>query len=448
MPSDLETRLRAGLQATADGVGPAPGDLAERVRQRARAQRRTRLALAAAGVAAALVFVGVPVVASTLLADGGTAAPARRTSPPPPPLDELPTRGSLAGDAEWLGAVAALPWQVPDVPPGTALPAPTLTDRRVVYAGDTPAGRVALVLGREGSILWHVWFTGPAGAEPAEMSPATLAGPTADQGRLALLDAAGPDADEATLVLVAHPGDSATWTAPPVVAADGSESTGTRDLPMEDGVAVTELARPVSWATAIDVHHDGRLLVSVFPEQTLRVAGEEFPTARPADPRGLAGRLDATWLGLSTRTLLDSYGLTAAEADPTLLAAGPLDPEWSPRAWLVGVTFPSGATGIQLEAEAAEGTGMRGYSHRLPHGPAGTALLDRVVVVRALGGILVSAPATAVTAEVLDARGAVLGSLPLEQGAGTGPLAMAATTARLLAADGTVVAEAPIERVE
>ena len=446
MPSDLETRLRSGLQATADDVGPAPRDLADRVRHRARAQRRTRLAVAAAGVAAALVFVGVPVVASTLLADGGTAAPAERTSPAPPPLDELPTRGSLAGDAQWLDAVAALPWQLPDVPPDAGLPVPIVTDPRVVYAGDTPAGRVALVLGREGSILWHVWFTGPVGADPAGMSPATPAGPTADQGRLALLDAAGPDADQATLVLVARPGDSATWTTPPVVAADGSESTRTLDLPMEDGVAVTELAGPVSWATAIDVHRDGSLLVSLFPEQTTRLAGEEFPTARAADPRGLAGRLDATWLGLATRTLLDSYGLTAAEADPTLLAAGPLDPEWSPQAWLVGVTFPSGATGVQLEAETAEGTGMAGYSYRLPHGPAGTALLDRVVVVRALGGILVSAPATAVTAEVLDARGAVLGSLPLEQGAGTGPLAADATTARLVAADGTVVAEVPIER--
>jgi hypothetical protein len=448
MPSDLETRLRAGLQATADDVDPAPRDLADRVRHRARAQRRTRLAVAAAGVAAALVFVGVPVVTSTLLAEGGTAAPAERTSPAPPPLDELPTRGSLAGDAQWLDAVAALSWQLPDVPPDAGLQGPTVTDRRVVYAGDTPTGRVALVVGREGSILWHVWFTGPAGAGPAEMSPATPAGRTADQGRLALLDAAGPEADEATLVLVARPGDSATWTPPPVVAADGSESTRTLDLPMEDGVVVTGLAGPVPWATAIEVHRDGRLLVTVGPEPTTRVTGEEFPTARPADPRGLAERLDATWLGLSTRALLDSYGLTAAEADPTLLAAGPLDPEWSPRAWLVGFTFPSGATGLQLEGEAAEGTGMSGFSYRLPHGPAGTALLDRVVVVRALGGIVVSAPATAVTAEVLDARGTVLGSLPLEQGAGTGPLAVHAVTARLLAADGTVVAEVPIEGVQ
>jgi hypothetical protein len=447
MPSGLETRLRAGLHAAAEDVGPAPRDLADRVRRRAHAQRRTRLVVAAAGVAAALVFVGVPVVASTLPADGGTAAPAERINSAPPPLDELPTRGSLAGDAQWLDAVAALPWQLPDVPPDAGLPDPTVTDRRVGYAGDTPTGRVALVLGREGSILWHVWFTGPVGADPAEMSPATPAGPTADQGRLALLDAAGPDADEATLVLVARPGDSATWTTPPVVAADGSESTGTRDLPMEDGVVVTELAGPVSWATAIDVHRDGRLLVSVLPEQSTRIAGEELPTVRPADPRGLAGRLDGTWLGFSTRTLLDAYGLTAAEADPTLLAAGPLGPEWSTRAWLVGVTFPSGATGLLLEAEVAEGTGMGGYSYRLAHGPAGTALLDRVVVVRALGGVVVSAPATAVTAEVLDARGAVLGSLPLEQGAGTGPLAVDATTARLLAADGTVVAEVPIERV-
>ncbi len=70
-----------------------------------------------------------------------------------------------------------------------------------------------------------------------------------------------------------------------------------------------------------------------------------------------------------------------------------------------------------------------------------------MVVVRALGGTLVSAPATAVRRRS-STPGGPPRLPPLEEGAGTGPLAVAATTARLLTADGAVVAEVPIERVE
>ncbi len=449
MPTDLETRLRRGLLASAEDVAPAPRDLAALVRHRARRQRRTRAAVAAAGLAAALVFVGVPVVASSVATDSETAAPTERTTPYLP-LYDLPTRGSLADDQAWLDAVAALPWHPPDVPPDPSLPDPPVADRRVHYAGDVPGGRVALVVGREGSIVHHLWLTGPRGAEPAEMSPATAPTSTADQGRLALLDAPSPEAGEATLVVLGRPGDSATWTEPPVVQADASVTTETVVLPLEDGVSVTRVPTPtLLWTSAVEVTRDGRPLTTVRPEASHRLAGDAFPEVQPADPRGLADRLDRSRLGFSTASLVGGFGLTAEEADPTLLAVGPLAPEWSEQAWLLGLTFPSGATGLVIEAERAPlGDGsITGYSYTLPFEPAGTALLDRVVVVRVLGGVVVSAPATAVTAEFHDPQGTVLGSLPLDQGAGTGPLPFAAETARLLTGDGSVVAEVPITSV-
>ena len=66
---DLETRLRDQRTRTGE-IPPAPVDLVQRVRERAREQRRRRVALSAAGIAAALVFVGLPVLTSGLLGNG------------------------------------------------------------------------------------------------------------------------------------------------------------------------------------------------------------------------------------------------------------------------------------------------------------------------------------------------------------------------------------------
>ena len=106
--TELEAGLR-NLRTRADDIAPPPFDLAERTRERYRAQRRSRAAIGAGGLVAALVIVGVPLAASALLADGGSremAAPSR-----PDYLTSLygtGTRGSLAGDEDWLAGVQAL----------------------------------------------------------------------------------------------------------------------------------------------------------------------------------------------------------------------------------------------------------------------------------------------------------------------------------------------------
>jgi hypothetical protein len=63
-----------------------------------------------------------------------------------------------------------------------------------------------------------------------------------------------------------------------------------------------------------------------------------------------------------------------------------------------------------------------------------------------MAGLLVSAPDGA-EAEVLDRAGVVLTTIPLTQGAGTGPMNNpAASKVRILDAAGNVVGEGPLTR--
>ncbi len=143
----------------------------------------------------------------------------------------------------------------------------------------------------------------------------------------------------------------------------------------------------------------------------------------PADPRDQdRNREPSPWLATNTGQLLRAYGLTEEQARPTLLAAGPLGPRRVGE--LVGITFPSGATGLWLTTYGSDNpdTGDNSVTGiQLPFGPAGTDLLDRVVAVRTDGGLVVSAP-SGVRADVLDAAGSVVDTVPLREGGGTGPL--------------------------
>ena len=104
--TDLEARLRRDLRSAGDAAPPAPRDLAEATRRRHRTLRRREIGWGAVAVAAVLVLVGVPVVASSVTpADRGQAA---GPSTDAQGLADVPTRGSLADDDEWLDGVR--PW--------------------------------------------------------------------------------------------------------------------------------------------------------------------------------------------------------------------------------------------------------------------------------------------------------------------------------------------------
>src|SRR5919199_2328323 len=181
-----------------------------------------------------------------------------------PASDAGPTRGSLAGDAGFVAAVRQLSWS----DPGARAAAPPPAGSQVLFAGDVPGGRWALVsrrltvppplvdddeLERElgtGSVAL-AWFAGPPGAAPdqlrLESAPVVV-----DPG----LPAALWDPATGTLAVVAP---SPAVTARPV---DGN-GTPLAELPLDDGLAVR--AVPQGTATVEVLAADGTVLASVEP---------------------------------------------------------------------------------------------------------------------------------------------------------------------------------------
>ncbi|MGY1803330.1 hypothetical protein ACI78T_08615 [Blastococcus sp. SYSU D00922] len=457
--SQLEAGLR-DLRNRADVMAPPPADLAQRTRERYRAQRRSRAALAAGGLVALVVFVGVPVVASTL-ADAPRAEVAGtsgRTFVPSAPtgLYALPTRGSLADDEEWLSGVAALAWD-PVIPEGypadLEVPDPPMDTRRVAYAGDVTSGRVALVLGMVDNTVAYSWFTGPAGAAADEMALATFPSTTGPDGVLALRDAPDPSAETVTLVVVAEDGDSVEVRLTPVVEADGTVRSDSLPMDVVDGVAEIDmdvLAYVMSLSGEVRVRDAAGADRPLQMADSDRLGGGEpwggVPEVQALDPRGLA---DRTWQQASLWSVgseLATYGLGVETAQPTLLAAGPLGSRVNQYGELYGMTHPSGATSTWLIAYSPGSPDAGATSMQFAPAAAGTALLDRVIAVQAMSGVLVSAP-SGVAAQVVDDAGTVLVTVPLERGAGTAPYSgpEIGVTVRILDADGDVLAEAPLE---
>ena len=117
-----------------------------------------------------------------------------------------------------------------------------------------------------------------------------------------------------------------------------------------------------------------------------------------------------------------------------------------PTCELYGMTHPSGATEIWLATYAPSRPDSGVAISRFPPAPVGQALMERVIAVSAMAGLLVSAPEGA-EAQVLDPAGLVLTTIPLTQGAGTGPMNNpAASKVRILDAAGTIVGEGPVTR--
>jgi hypothetical protein len=312
-----------------------------------------------------------------------------------------------------------------------------------------PSGRVALVLGLDGHTTQYAWFTGPAGARASEMTLATVPRESGLSEPLALVDAATPSPARVTLVVVAVPGDTVDVGLPRVVDAAGRVSAPQRTLPGTDGVVATEIPSSwLGWPADLRVSRGGQGALGLLVQDTLRMHEDQVPSTAPENPRGLAIGLDPALLDGDTARQLQSYGLTAEEAHPTVLAAGPLGARVGQYGVLIGMSFPSGATGTWLMTYTPADPQATSMRAELPHAPAGTALLDRVIAVRAMAGVLVSAP-TGARAEVLDATGTVRDTIPLLNGSGTGPLSSpdAATTVRVLDSRGVLVGETSLQKL-
>jgi hypothetical protein len=261
-----DDELRARLTALADATAPPPrADLAAVVEHRHQARRRTQLRLGAVGA----VVVAAVAASQVLVPDAPSSEPATAVAEAPdvhdlPAPGSGPTRGSLADDAAFVEAVRQLSWS----DPGARAAAPPPAGSQVLFAGDVPGGRWALVsrpltvppplvdddeleqeLGVGGVAL--AWFAGPPGASPDGLRLRTAPVVTAAGEPTALWDPA-----TGTLAVVAES---------PAAAARVLDGTGTplAELPLDDGLAVQAL--PAGTATVEVLATDGTVLASVEP---------------------------------------------------------------------------------------------------------------------------------------------------------------------------------------
>ncbi|MDP5181042.1 hypothetical protein QOZ88_00180 [Blastococcus sp. BMG 814] len=465
---ELEAGLR-DLRYRADVLAPPPADLAERTRARYRAQRRSRTAMAAGGLVAIAVFAGVPVATSGLLSGdrgGEVAVPSIATRAPAPALYDLPTRGSLAGDEEWLAGVRELDWMSPELaaqlPPGVELPDPPVETRRVAWAGEVAGSRVALVLGQaeqevlgptgqEGVI--QAWFTGPRDAAPGEMAPVGFPGPAPHLEAAELFAAPYGAPEQRMVVVVGAPGDEARVLTGRTVTAAADVVEQWEAVPMEDGAGALALGDSSDWSTGIPVElsRPGQNR----PLNRANTTGDDLVRAwnepvEVADPRGLRGLVHEDVLQQAATQLAGQYGLPLRDLRPALLAAGPVGGGSENRTLLVGLTFPSGATGAALVDYWTDRFDMpQESSFAVTLAPAGTPLLEQVFAAPTSESITVSGPASGVLAEIYLADGTLHATVPLVDGAGVGPLGPpVADRVRILDDRGAVVAEAPLSEFD
>jgi hypothetical protein len=444
---DLEGRLR-DLRRRADSVANPPPDLAETVRARDVRQRRAQLRLAAAGLAAATLFIGIPVVASSLESQRSqTADPSESAPAAEQVLFEEPTRGSLADDEEWLAGIAVQPVPLDRLDP--APEDPTIDGRHTAFGGDVPGGRVALELIRlAGGTYVQAWFTGPPGAEAAEMSLVDLA-PARPTDPLALVDMPDPASGQAVLTVVAFPGDEVEVLTGHTVTPSGEVRERWEEFAVEEGAGSAVIDSPVLWLRErLQLRiSNGEGQDSLTPRLTDRTdAAEELPAVELADPRGMRVAVDESVLRTAIRHLVAGYGLRPEEMGLTLLVGGPVE-GLAAHALLVGATFPSGATVGFLAVYPDDAGAGQTFESLTATGvaPAGTTLLDRVFAVELSDIVTISGPTAGARADVYDAEGALLASVPLVQGAGAGAVpSQTPAEVRILDAAGGVLISARV----
>ncbi|WP_100500587.1 SigE family RNA polymerase sigma factor [Geodermatophilus chilensis] len=421
-----------------------------------RARRRRRVRTAGIAVAAAATVAATALVVPQLGTDPPDPGTAQQQVADVPVLTE-PTRGSLATDAAFVEAARRVDWG--------PLTAPPVAERRVVLATDTPDGRVVLLAGTVDEDVRGVWLTGPAGTAPDRLTP--YVPPDLGPFRPASLLVGGPG--PATLVVVTAPGDEVEVSPRLQVGPRGTVNRTYEPVPAEDGLAVTTVPTTTSGTgTSIRVLRDGQ------PVYRAGVAVPTLPTgAGPALPAGPADvpPLDPV-RPVTTRPadrlvtealtgIAVPLGVEPAELQPQLLWSGTLPmPEVPGSAAVVVGRSPGG--GLVVTTWAGQ-LGSTGAGRTVPcgvHTPPGTTDVTGLVVARVCDlsspetepsgdgrWLVVTAPAPATAAAVLDGRGGVLATVPLPDGGGATLLPTGARDVRTLDAAGRALAEVPISAV-
>ena len=353
-----------------------------------------------------------------------------------------PPRGSLAGDAAFLDAVRSVGWGAQDAPPPDA--------RTVVFAGDTPQGRVALVVGTLFEDFRGVWLTGPVGAAAADLVP-HLPRQLGEERPLALL-VGGPG--DASLVVVAAPGDEIAVSDRLMTGPRGTVGRTYETVPSPDGVAVVP-ARSTTLGPALSVRitREGRPVYRSAADWL----GEPPAAPAPLPPllplRAVAGAADPRVVERALADLALPLGVEPERLQPQLLWSAELRLSRSTGSVVVLVAHsPGGALVVSTWAGGGGGAVACGTQT-----PPGTTDPDTLTIARlcdvALPGLgqaddvrwlVVTAPADAAAAELLDARGRVLRPLALTDGGAVVALPDGARTVRTLDAAGAPLRETPI----
>ncbi len=428
---------------------------------RSRRRRRLRLGAVAVGLAAAALVAPRVVPEVVPPSAAGTMSPAGRETGPPEeraggvtPADDVPvltepTRGSLAGDAAFVEAVRRVDWG--------ALTSPPPEERSVVLATDTPDGRVALVAGTVDEDVRGVWLTGPVGAAPEDLTPHVpqVLGPYRPASLL--LGGPGP----ATLVVVTARGDAVEVSPRLQVGPRGTVSRTYEPVPADDGLAVTTVPVTSRGAgTSVRVVRDGQAVhrgAASAPNPAGRAA--EVPSLQPLRP---VGALPPPRLVAEALTeVAVPLGAEPAALEPGLLWSGTLPLADVPGAVAVVVARSPGG-GLVVTTRAGQ-LGPGGGGRTVPcgvHTPPGTTDVSGLVVARVCDlsspetepseegrWLVVTAPAGAVAADVLDRRGSVLATVALDGGGGTVLLPDGARDVRTIDAGGRTLTEVPISAV-
>jgi DNA-directed RNA polymerase specialized sigma24 family protein len=435
----VERRLSAALAALAEAPGPWPPDA-----RAAAADARSRVrrgAVRLAGVllaAAAVVAVAVPLTRALpepLPADAAPVSSSAAPSLPPPRAVVLagPARGSLAGDAAFLAAAARADWGAQSAPP----PA----EREVVLATDTPDGRVALVVGRVDDDFRGVWLTGPVGAAAEDLEVRLPRGLGRDRPLSLVLGGPGP----ATLVVVAAPGDRVEVSPRLVAGPRGTVGRSWEEAPALDGVAVVPVRTTLDGTgVSVRVSREGRPVHrsgADWPGAGRAGSGEVPPVAVlrpvPAPP-------DERLVEAAVRALAVPLGAEPAVLQPAVLWSGPLPAGGRPgTVAVVAARSPGGS--LVLTTWVAAGSGPVACGTQTPPGNADVARLTvaRVCALPAPGGgpaedrwLVLTAPAGAASADVLDGPGRLLATLVLTDGSAVVPLPDGGRTVVIRTGDG------------
>ena len=318
----------------------------------------------------------------------------------------------LLDDAAAGEAVRMLPWSIDELVP--------VEDRSVPFVGDVPGGRRALVVGpssdpRGWDTVYGQWFTGPAGAEPAD-----LVADSAVLGLGELESLSSVSHDGSGLVVLAAPGDTVEVSPRVVVGTDGSVRRDFTTAGTVDGVALAEVDSTTGYGPAASyrVRRNGVVVDRGRPFLPLGLFDiPDPPTLTPLLPSpGLPVR-DAVVAAIGQ--VAGEVGTDDGDLRTELLWAGPISgPLSGADAVVLAVTLPNGAVVVSTAWARTDTQGVvesAGVCGAQSH-PAGTPVDSLAVAVRCVvedgNGVagdpvlLLVTPGTVAVVEVVSTNGA------------------------------------------